>query len=475
MPGDYTVSFKKDGFGSAITGSRTPFRVHIGSGGDLVPLSAELTQLATVSGRVLDSEGHPIPNLAVQLSTASRMSHIMLLSSRDTDKEGRFTFAKMWPGAYLLEALPVESSLRGVIAVNGAPPKKVEERKPPAPPPSVKGQRWMWVNTFYPGVVERGQAERIVVRPGWEMTGYDIRLRAVPVYRVRGVVFGEDGKRAAGVAVGITAADRLEHDSDGVKSGEDGTFEFPSVHQGDWRLMALYQKRDQPLSREPGLRGFAEAMVARHDLENLVIHLSSPFSVSGVVEREEPRDAKGNRETTSVVLESATHGWGASARHQQDGTFRIDNIYPDRYRIGTYGAPPGFYVESIRLGENDVTGQGVELTPASPPLRIVYRAGAGRVRGTVENGGGATVVLLPRNEALLTNQFIRSAKCDGDGRYEIGSLKPGDYYLLAFPQADLTALEDPDFVRPLAAQAVSVQVDNGRVTPADLKVTPWPE
>jgi len=80
-----------------------------------------------------------------------------------------------------------------------------------------------------------------------------------------------------------------------------------------------------------------------------------------------------------------------------------------------------------------------------------------------------------REETLLNGQFIRPAKCDGEGRYEIASVRPGEYYALAFRGADLTALEDRDFVRPLTGQAVSVHVDNDLVASVPLKLTPWPE
>jgi hypothetical protein len=46
---------------------------------------------------------------------------------------------------------------------------------------------------------------------------------------------------------------------------------------------------------------------------------------------------------------------------------------------------------------------------------------------------------------------------------------------VAFAAADLTALEDPDFVRTFSGRAASVQIENGIVAGVDLKLTPWPE
>jgi hypothetical protein len=469
-PGDYTALFNKPGFGRSFT-DNAPNKIHLASDGDTQHLTAKLTQLGGVSGRVLDRDGNPFSRLRVQLTTASQTSNMVMLNSTETDEGGRYQFARLWPGNYLIEARPIEGSLKGgIVNAGGAVPKKEEEKKPPlGPPPSPEGERWMWANTFYPGVMERSQAARVALHAGWDLPGYDIRLQAVPVYRAAGVVLGEDGKRAAGVQVAIDLADPFEHDSDGATSREDGTFEFPSVHQGDWRLMAMRQRGDAVF------KGFAEATVARHDLESLVIRLAAPFSVSGKVEWDKSRDPKAEPPIKSVTLESATRGASATGQTERDGTFRIDSVYPDRYKIPLWGLAQGYYAASISLGEREVTGQVVDIAALPPPLRVIFKPATGRIRGAVEEGGAATVVLLPKDEALLNNQFIRSTKCDGEGRYEIGSVRPGEYYALAFRSADLFTLEDRDFVRPLTGQAVSVHVDNDLVATVALKLTPWPE
>ena len=399
-PGDYAVSFAKPGFGTApvTAGPSTlvgPTKVHLAADGDTQRITGKLLQLGGVSGRVLDPDGQPFARLRVQLSTASQTSNTILLMATETDRDGHYQFGNMWPGVYLIEARPIEGSLRFGIASPAA--KKEEEKKPPLrPPPTPEGERWMWANTYFPGALGRSQAARVVLHAGWELPGYDIRLQAVPVYRVAGVVFGEDGNRAAGVEVGMDLADWWEHDTDGAKSREDGTFEFPSVHQGDWRLTGTRQRGDAVF------KGFAEVMVARHDLENLVVRLAAPFNVSGVVESDASRDPKAGPPIGRVTLESATRSASETTRPGPDGTFRIDNVYPDHYKVLLYGQASGYYAASILLGEREALGQVVELAASPPPLRVIVKPATGRVHGTVEEGGGATVVLLPKEEACST-------------------------------------------------------------------------
>src|SRR5437763_1541208 len=61
-----------------------------------------------------------------------------------------------------------------------------------------------------------------------------------------------------------------------------------------------------------------------------------------------------------------------------------------------------------------------------------YRTDGGTVRGTVEDCGGATVVLAPQDPNLQYPDFIRRAACQQNGWYEITGLRPGEYYAFAF-------------------------------------------
>jgi Carboxypeptidase regulatory-like domain len=59
-PGDYTASFSKPGFRGALPGIASNNKIHLAADGDTQRLTARLTQLGGVSGRVLDRDGHPV-------------------------------------------------------------------------------------------------------------------------------------------------------------------------------------------------------------------------------------------------------------------------------------------------------------------------------------------------------------------------------------------------------------------------------
>ena len=160
-----------------------------------------------------------------------------------------------------------------------------------------------------------------------------------------------------------------------TKSGPDGAFEFPAVRPGDWRIQAE-GKRDGI-----AIQGALAGTITRRDVEDQQVRLYPPFTMAGFVDREEPRDSKGERKVTGVFLEGTDEVLQAHAFHNQDGSFTIKDVYPGRYRIVPMGFVPGYYVDSVMLGERDVMNQEVDLAPGAPPMRVNYRPKAGKVRG----------------------------------------------------------------------------------------------
>jgi hypothetical protein len=442
-PGEYFASFEKSGY--LAPADRPERSVLVAPGGDSGRLAVELLPAARLRGRVLESEDRPAPGATVELLPYRGRSRI----SRRSGPEGEFVFESLWPGRYVLLARAARQSA----------------------PPAEQGQRRAWAPTFYPSAAERAQAQPIAAGAGADLPGYDLRLRAVPVYRLRGVVVDEHGRPAARVPVKLAPADWWGPVEAQTVSGEAGAFEFAAVREGEWRLIA------DARPGESRAKGFAAAVVAGRDLEDVTVRLALPFVAEGFVHREEPPDAAGKRKVSAVYLEPVEGPLQqqASGFHQQDGTLRIKDVYPGRYKIVPAGFMPGYYLESVRIGEQEVMGKEVYLMPGLPPIHVTYKPNAGRVRGMVERGEGATVVLLPKEEALLDGQFIRIARCGPGGSFEAGSLRPGDYYALAFDRVEFDALENPELVRALATRAASVQVRHGEVASVDLRVTPWPE
>jgi hypothetical protein len=56
-------------------------------------------------------------------------------------------------------------------------------------PPEPRDDRKLgWAQTFYPGVTDPQLAAEVMVRPGVDLWNLDIKLAAVPVHRISGVL-----------------------------------------------------------------------------------------------------------------------------------------------------------------------------------------------------------------------------------------------------------------------------------------------
>jgi hypothetical protein len=437
QPGQYTAEFNASGFLSLPNthAARRPFAIP--AGGDPVNLVVALPPTARMQGTVRNGDGRPAARAEVRLLHSHGGGGTFVTA----DDEGRFTIPELVPGRYLIQVIPGRQSKENV-----------------------------WAPVWFPDSDQRAGAQPIVVPIGAELSGYDIRLRATPRFRIRGSVVDDDGKPAAAVSLKLTTTDPWDKPEAEVKSGEDGAFEFTSVRPCDWRLLAEL-KRDGVT-----LRGVEPVLVSRQDIDHLEVRLSRPFVLHGFVDREERRDAKGERKVSMIALEpvDGRQDGRPGGFHKQDGSLVIENVYPGRYEIKPFGFLPGYYVESVKLGEREVIGQYVDLVDGSQPIRVTYRSNAPRVKGTVE-GGCDVAVLLPQDEAFLDGQFIRTGACDAEGRFEIGSVRPGSYYAFAFDRVDMGAFEDASFVRGIAARAEKVHVERGEAATVQLKQMAWPE
>jgi len=477
--GVYGSHFEKAGYVSQFSGTNGSVlkAVQVGRGNDTEPvrLRIEMVALASVRGRVLDPEGKPAAKATVTLGRVNET----------TDDEGQFVFAKLVPGSYTLQA----SLNSGTYNRQAAGEDRVEV-----------------VPTWFPSVIESSQAEHIRVRGGANLSGYDIRLRTASVYRVRGVVLAENGRpqlravvhnepasehslgfdvvNMGGLANGravslmgsplgyfIATPGSTLFLGEGLAATKDGAFEFASVPRGQRKFTAA-------IETEEGVQLPVTATVSAvvdHDIDDLQIRFSAPFTVEGSVEL---AGATGS-ETPAVVKNVSVHldGLNAPGQKKPDGSFRLmDVVAGEHWIIAPPGLPGGYYLASVSLGGRDVTGQAVNLQPGTPPIQIVYKSNAGTVSGTVvkpdgDAGDGAAVVLIPEASLdSLTPDFGRVCPSGPGGGFEIESVKPGSYYAFAVNHLEVAKFYDPETARKIAAGAARVQVTEGSAVSVSLKV-----
>ncbi len=407
----------------------SPPIVQIADGGGPVRLEGHMDPMPRISGRVVDADGEPVPKAHVSLMPGIRV---------DTDGSGRFELPAN-PGTCVLSVTPAI------------------DMKAPAPDPD-SGRARVWTRTYYPGVALQETASKITLRLG-DLLDVQIKMQAVAAHDVRGVLLNTDGTPATKVAITL-AEDLPPAEGRRTVSDGEGAFEFRGVPDGEWYLGARPEK----------LRAGTWINVAGQDIEHLKMTLGAPFTVHGRVVTEAPDSTPalqsplvsvvphaGSRHRESAPLMSfmlmpPQTGTLQAAKAQQRmvgafllnqelaisaepdaaGNFTLPDVDAGRYRIAATVPPAPYYLDSIRMGEIDVASAEVEISSGAVPITVVYKTNSGSVNGTVDNCSLGTVLLVPVEPERQSFGFLRSARCNVSGRYQIAAVRPGDYYAVPF-------------------------------------------
>ena len=170
----------------------------------------------------------------------------------------------------------------------------------------------------------------------------------------------------------------------------------------------------------------------------------------------------------SALLEPVD-GNGSPARAAVEASgIHFDTVYAGRYHLQLQvnnGFAHTMYLDSVRLGERDITVEAFEVVPGIPPFRVVLKTGGGRVRGTVKDGIGGIAVLVPRDERPRVHMALSFFTAD---YFEVDNLRPGDYHAFATSGTfNRGQMRDPSYARALLAGAPAVRVEeNGTATVA---------
>jgi hypothetical protein len=253
-----------------------------------------------------------------------------------------------------------------------------------------------------------------------------------------------------------------------VESRDDGAFEFAAVEQGDWRLSAEIGDDD-----EMPLGGVGSALVSDKDVENVQIRLAAPFAVEvGANWGSVQAPALGERAPNLLSL-TPVEAQPALNLDPAKNIGAIFGLFPGRYRViipATVGLDT--YVAAVMWGGRDVAGKVVDLTPGAAPFQVIYKPGLGKVRGTVEKGEGASVLLVPREAGEVS--IIRTTSCGAGGAFEINEAVPGDYYVVAFDRSDIGGLPWDMLFSAILPIASGVRVESGATASENLRVSKWP-
>jgi len=446
-PGKYRLSIRRTGFVNFNYGShRTSGAgtlLSLDPGRRMKNLTAKLTPHAVITGRVVDDNNEPIVSARVEVMRYTYQSGKKQLTpsgSGSTNDLGEYRIYGLAPGRYYLVARP-----GGDIDENSVDRSAVPRAEDDVP-------------TYYPGTIDAAAAAPIEVGPGMQLRGVNVALSKARTFHVRGRVEGHTG---ANVMFAPRGEAPWSYPNSQHMTGPKGTFEINQVLSGAYTVSAMAWTGQKAYS------ALQDVDIGESNIDGLILTLAPGSDISGHFEVE--GTAPPNLDAVQVYLRPNSQTgmvFPSQSLPSHDGLFTI-SVGVEPYSLQVTGAPDGYWVKSIRMGDQEVKYTGIDLghSPAAP-ITITLAPNAAQIDGVILNeqqepAAGATVVLVPEAKLRDHPEAYRTGSSDQNGRFTLKNIEPGDYTLFAWEDVEYGAYMDPAFLKPVEDRGQSISLQEG--------------
>jgi hypothetical protein len=468
--GRYRLRVMRTGFVSQQYGQRTPSApgaiLALSPGQEMNDLLFRLIPSATISGRVENEDGEPLPWARVSALRQVYADGSRTLSMEETvptNDRGEYRLFGLRPGRYFL-------------AANYHPGGHEVGQDQEAEFENADSGREDYVRTFYPGVPDASKAEAIAVKAGEEIPSMDFLLRPVAVYWVRGHVYNlvaTSSKRPRNNIVvqlqpkqsGLLYNSYSSGQNNLVKA--DGTFDLRGVLPGSYILSAQWFDDGK-------LRYARQSIeVGNADVEGVQLTIGPGMTVSGHVRWEgSPSVAQDLFLTAEGVDEDIPAG--VHARVESDGSFTLNDAPDIPLRVSVFGQSQDSYLKAVTYGGVDSLEDGFTARAGiAATLDVTLSSRGAHVQGGVTNAEGLPavgvwVVLVPNGKHRKRLSLYKEAQTDQHGQFLLRGISPGDYTLFSWNEVEAGAWEDPDFLKAFEDKGEKVTVQEGEAKSINL-------
>ena len=458
-PGSYQMTAERQGFIRQMYGagqSGMGITLRVAAGQDLKELNFKLIPQAVITGRVVDEEGEPLARVQIQVLRRRFLqgkSQLMPLGGGQTTDTGEFRVSDLAPGKYWVSA-----TYRRMMMF-GEPPARNTGDKPEED----------YVTTFYPGSIDQAASRPIDLEAGQELPGIDIRMQRARIYRIRGKVVGgaQPFRNLRLMALPRDRGPMMGFFGNlGAAVKEDGSFEIGYVQAGSYYVTVMPQGPQSSM-------GKVAVDVSRDNVENVILTLGGGVTLTGSIridgDVQQAEQAQGKKITFGAARVQLVSTDGIpfntpSVSPKEDGSFALENVGPDKYRIGVFNVPPGTWLKSIRAGDQEVLDTGIDVSGGAPgPVQITLGTGVGQISGLVRDAkqqpvSGGLVTLLPDPMKEDRNDLYRTTTADQTGQFTLQNIAPGDYKLFAWGDIEPGSNMDPELQKLHESKAEKVTI-----------------
>jgi Carboxypeptidase regulatory-like domain len=462
--GRYSIVASKSGYVFTPLGGGMPGAagrpIELADGQRVDKLQIAMMRGGVIIGRVFDELGEPLTEVFVSAQqyrfVGGRRRLVPAGRGDQSNDIGQFRIFGLAPGEYYVTA-----TLRGPMGGMEA----------------VEGESTGYAPTYYPGTADLGQAQRVTVAAGDEVTA-DMQLVPVRVTKISGVVVDSAGKP---VATGMLA---LHQKGDSMmpgprhfgRMGSDGSFTISGVTPGTYDLVV------RTMPGEDGARAeFAQVPLAigGDDVTGLRVGTTKGARLSGQLVYEggpPPNEADIRIALMPADLDSVIPGPSGPGR-VTDGRFVLDGVFGDH--IIRVMPPKGWMLKSVLLGGRDVTDKPIEIRDPTkaPQLRVGLTNRVTSLTGSVTDGTRLVsdyevlVFSEDRDKWRMPGRGVHNARADQQGVFKIPAIPPGDYFVIALSSIEPDSRMDPEFFERVSSLATAVTVAEGESRTLSLKLS----
>ena len=396
-----------------------------------------LLKAAVIRGKVLDTDGKPLPGMEVEALSPRSDHRLHVISSAKADVTGAYTLDRLKAGKYFLAAQ--------------------------------KGS----VHFFFPSAVHAEDAQAVQIDFGQEYSDANIRVRSVPLLSISGRVADIEAlpdKQNLTVRLYSHGAAVANVPAPQSPLTPDGRFHFDAMVQGDYALV-LEQKRAinaggvssafrlHVLARE-------DITLGRTDLTGIALVIPPKMNVTGNVVLENPN--AGELPRAEIMLRPQdifSFGDYKNVNPGDDGSFSLTNCEPARYSFQVI-PPPGTYVEEVEYNRQPVVTRLLDFSNgAAGGLVIRLKRGTATLAGTIPaDARDSYVYLIPDGWKPDDWRQMKRVLTEKHS-FLFADIAPGRYTLVAANQE----LENPS---ELAGRGQAVDRNSGDQKQIELSITP---
>ncbi len=422
-PEKYMAYATKDGFVAQCYKDIAGFPVIQANAGQETVADFRMLPGAAISGRVMDTNGSPIPNVSLRANIRTYRQGRVGVSTRasaQTNAQGEYRIANLPSGRYFLQATRNDDANK-------------------------LGRQFEAV--FYPATARIDDAESLRVAVGEEKRSIDFRLSDAATHTVSGrITFLDSGQPVPNMAIKVYPDYLGPGTRASVDALPDGTFRLDRLTAGAYRMEGR-QSRIDYFGEPASFLHFIE--VTSGDIRDMAIHVGHGPKLRGTVQ------ALGGRLPDQLIAEILYRDPVDEARHEfiqtapissTDGTFQFMNVQPGIYDIGfnipgiSSTAERKFFVRTISFNGRDVIETGITVQERSAPIEISatldFEPGSilGKTLDSKDRpipGARLALMSVDRNKRRLS-PYWKETTSDRDGSFGFPDVIPGDY-LLAYP------------------------------------------